>query len=652
MNLLNKVLFQICAFSLFVGFTLPVCAQKLQEYTGPYTVNGYQGNANFSYMLKDGDTVFQGPFMLKRSSLDALLEKEDESFTIKGNFSAGVPTGRWTFSFGAFNSNKQTEVEDYQYRVLVSGLQEEVSGDFLEGKLQGNWIYKVSKIKDSEIEEERYSSSIGYEAGLPIKDFSIANSTSTLVGRFLRDGIAHDNWELFSAAGAGTEESWIFENGLLLKVIQKEGNTSNVFPVFENNTAETEIIDLNTGYLNLVNLTQKNADADFSKGLMQRLLAENANRYQKINNFFLALNYDGFKPKFKVKAPYFPLEKSDIDYIEQAIETASTYKPTLDSLLSNAHLNILKRTDDNVYFQYNVLSYLNENFIEPFSELKTLNETGIIDNLSVTQLYASLWKNGAPKVPFEVKATTKDKTVVKEFQPESYELQTIALNSYKGFSQMAEFTAISITEINKKLQRLIREEKGEQQLLAIEDQWLKQQEAILLVKDSLEQYGNNNQKRALTAIQELLETNLGVYANLETIADKKTFAEDQITCTETLLQIANQISKLPENVKTIEEAYLDPIWNPFMATVMNEEIKKRITSAYKKVLVPYFYKQSQQELNCENAAALHTQMTFAYNRMLQLRNLDTHKLERKLKREKNPEKVLQLFEEVNTKKSK
>ena len=76
---------------------------------------------------------------------------------------------------------------------------------------------------------------------------------------------------------------------------------------------------------------------------------------------------------------------------------------------------------------------------------------------------------------------------------------------------------------------------------------------------------------------------------------------------------------------------------------MDEEVKKRITLAYRKVLAPYFTEQIASGLTCNTAAELAYQMESTHQRMLRLREEDTSKLERKLRKEQDPKVVMRLF---------
>ena len=103
------------------------------------------------------------------------------------------------------------------------------------------------------------------------------------------------------------------------------------------------------------------------------------------------------------------------------------------------------------------------------------------------------------------------------------------------------------------------------------------------------------------------------------------------------------ILTLPENKKEITTLYQDQIWNPFMANLMTEDVKKRITTAYEKVWLPYLIQQVTSGLSCANAEDLVVLFLKTHTRMLAMREEDTKKLERKLRREQDPMVIMELF---------
>ena len=76
---------------------------------------------------------------------------------------------------------------------------------------------------------------------------------------------------------------------------------------------------------------------------------------------------------------------------------------------------------------------------------------------------------------------------------------------------------------------------------------------------------------------------------------------------------------------------------------MSEEVKKRITDAYHKVLIPHVLKEVKSNLTCGAAGEWNILLAQVHERMLKMRREETSKLERKLKKEQDPGVVMQLF---------
>ncbi|CAN0596455.1 unnamed protein product, partial [Ectocarpus sp. 12 AP-2014] len=146
----------------------------------------------------------------------------------------------------------------------------------------------------------------------------------------------------------------------------------------------------------------------------------------------------------------------------------------------------------------------------------------------------------------------------------------------------------------------------------------------------------------LASIQTVTVANL---SNLSSEEDLE-LARKLVVCHESMYQLALSVAALPAQSVAISKLYEDRIWNPFMAILMDEAVKKRITSAYQKVLIPYFLDQINTKLSCANVDDINLLLDALHNRMLELRYEDTKKLERKLKKETD---VLTVIDELRLK---
>ena len=306
-------MFQPCKqwlFSVFLVLAViqPSFGQDPKTYEGPLQVGDYSGQAVYQYITSDLDTIYNGDFLWQQSNLETLVENEDASFRISGAFDQGIANGPWQFEFGEYQTNSQSQVVGYEYRVLVSGIQEKGEGLLAEGKPDGNWTYTINQIKDSEIQQILFKSDITYDKGVPQQNFQIENDSSVLVGRFLRDGLAHDEWSYYGTERVEDMEDWFFDDGLLRNIRLTTDQVSTEIQVFDTNAPNYKTIPLHMGYIALLEAVLQEQEVESG---IAGILAQNLRYYQKIDKVLGQLGSDGFQMEAKVKVPFYPQKQQE-----------------------------------------------------------------------------------------------------------------------------------------------------------------------------------------------------------------------------------------------------------------------------------------------------------------------------------------------------
>jgi hypothetical protein len=647
----NTKLLRICIFLVtllqlqsFIGANT-IYAQENQLFEGEFAANQYVGDARYEYSIIDNDTILNGFFDFKKANLDALLKKQDYTFHISGEFKKNRPNGYWKFQFGTFESNNESQVIDYQYRVAVNGLQEEAYGEIVNGKPNGKWVYSANEITDSKISSTLFKSTIDFNEGIPRQNFKIENDSITLVGRFLRNGLAHDEWSLFAPSGLGAAENWTFNNGLLEKIeIENNGNSTTI-NVFQKQPKKTKQINLDSKYVKTValmlSLNKKSLD-DFGGG-MQKLLSKNADYYQKIDSILSALGEFSFLPEFKVTVPYYPItekENTEIDTIQSLFSIAQNIS---NSILDNTQLNIIKRSDREAAYYYEVVEEIKANFLNPTEELLNYTESGIIEFTPRHRLINLLWKNNKPETLIAVNIPTDSIVKYNNYELEDAKDYDFSKSNLEAVFQIIRYASKSLEQINEKLNNKLTKEQRQNELIELEKKLILQREKLESIIDSATIKSSRSSINALSDVIRIADKKLSSYTTVKDYKLKLESGNKIKKCNENLIQLAMSLAILPDQEETIKEKYKDRIWNPFMATLMDEEVKKRITTAYRKVVVPHFIKSVNQDLKCEKVEELNLLMKNSYQRMLELRVENTSKLERKLRRTNNPQVVLELF---------
>ena len=635
------------AFTLLIGFfSLPVLlfSQERLYYKGSLEVGEYSGKADYSYKIIKGDTLLDGPFLLQRSNLEALLKNEDASFLFKGAFNDDYPNGFWRFEFGEFESDNESEVVDYQYRVLVSGVQEEASGNITAGKPDGKWTYTVSRIQNSDVTEIPFKSTITFENGVPQKSFGIENENSTLVGRFLRNGLAHDEWSLYTNDDIDAAESWLFNDGVLNSIQIEENGTRQVVPMFNRTIGQTKSISLDARYLNTLEFYRRPQDSIINlKAGMPSLLAENARYYKKIDDVLSKLGKSAFLPEFKVKVPYFPLDSLGTAKTDSIRTYYRKSKAISDSLLNNSQLNILKLSDQNAGYLYSIVEKISETFLLPLGKMVEYYDADILEFIEREQLVPRLWPQGKPTV--EIRPSEKGDSLQNS---EPFVLANASRFNFDGntlatINQIAHYGYLSLESIQSVLDKKLTTEQRQQELVSYEKKLISQVKQLQIRIDSLDSGMPKVNRRALVDIKKAADRQLSNYSGIKQTTEQLGRARVLVDCFARMDTLSRRVSDLPQQEEEIEVLYLDAVWNPFMANVMNEEVKKRITTAYKKVLVPYFLESISDEIDCQSVGELATQMRQTYERVVQLRDEQTSKLERKLRKELDPKEVMRLL---------
>ncbi len=618
-------------------------AQVNQIYDGPYQVLDYQGAAQFEYKVVDDDTVFNGSFSMEQSSLDALLNKGDRFFLFEGALIEDLPQHEWAFQFGEFKKGSGTAVSDYQYNVKINGSQHDASGVLSDGKPQGEWIHEVVRIENSEVGELLFRSTIQFEDGVPKRNFKIEDDNQVLVGRFLRDGLAHDQWELYPKNGVGSAETWIFSDGRLNRIILNNAQQTDTIPGFTEILTDELVLNLDRRYTDILRLRQKLNKVnpiDLEEGMVN-MLAANANYYQKVDEIISALGKTSFMPEFKVKVVHYPLSETDRAHLDSIAFLSNETSKMVKGMLESTQLRLLKLSDEEVLYLLTLVETLNQGWLIPMLEISQHYQDGVLEHVDRKNL-TRLWQGDAPKSSFEIEYEFNDQQKSRTFNSSFNGIGDG--NTIEELSVLAGSMHREISAIEQKLNRERAQKEREQELEQLEEKLIAQETYLNSLVDSLSLGVGDPEKTVIRSIKARAAELLSEYSSLEDSDQKPIQARQLISCFPYMDSLAMEVALLPERWQEIKLEYRDDVWNPFTAIVMSEEIKKRITEAYRQVLIPFYLDQITNNLSCSNAQQLVESLTVVHLRMLELKEEDTKKIERKLKKEDDAAVVIQLLE--------
>ena len=626
-------------FAFFVGFT---GISQTEVFSGKLSAGGFTGTAEFPFNLVNGDTIPNGTFLMYKSNVDALLKEKDSFFSFSGTFDEGYPEGFWKFQFGEFSSNNSSQVVGYQYRLNVSGIQHDAFGNLVEGKPDGDWVYKIAKVENSEVLEVLFNSKITYNNGVPQQSFQIENNSSTLVGRFLRDGLAHDVWVVYSDSGSNPVESWYFENGLLQKIEKETADGTLVLNVFGETSIQYRNIPLDIGYLKLVKwyLQQSSSQADTKNMNMFQLLEQNSEQYGSIDVFFNDLGKAEFMPSFKARVPYYPMDSIEVKQL-QTIRT--NYESSLkigNVLMDNPQFGLLAHSNPKAAYYYKVVERFIQDFLAPVGKFLAYEDENILEFVSRESLVNQIWPQGLPNSSIEISGTEQPNEV---WEPESNTTYSFTVLDFNTILSMLRYSESSLERISSEMAIWLEEAEKQQQFLQLDETLVQEAKKLETKVDSLSTAMDEKFSTALSGILQTKESVLTTYAQMEQSNAKLEYGKEALECIKNLSVLASKLGELPEQERLLVEKYQDAFWNPFTATIMDEAVKKRILAAYKNQIVPFILSSVSKPIECDDVTRMNHLIDNVHLRLTELREQPTKKLERKLRKEQDPEVILQLL---------
>lgn len=635
------LLIRVLLFSIGL-FPTSFLAQEVFNYQGPLTIGPFSGEARYNYKVVEGDTLLDGSFTMERSNLDEMIEARDTSFVFSGNFKDGYPDDLWRFEIGDYQSERGSRMVDYQYRISVSGIQEQATGKLRLGRPTGAWEYLIQEIENSAVTKTLFRSQFEFQDGIPRGSFRIENTEGNLIGRFMGDGFAHDQWELFYTTEVDASQQWNFLDGILQNIQVTLDGETRVYEFFAKRISNEKIVPLDNTYLKALALYLPEGDTtDLSKLEIFKALSQNAENYAKLDGILSALGRSDFIPKYKVRLPHFPLDSQAQVLLDSLVIEVDQAREVSDQLLKDPQLNLLKLTDNPTRYAYASVEAIEKAYLKPLEAVVRDYRDSILQFIPLEEYIFDIWPTDKPTPTLEV-------PMPEGFAPRSFtgpgaDGLDFSLNDLATLIQMGRYTSRSLDSIRLELSDKLSKNKRERELILLEEQMIRQDLRLNQLVDSLNQGTVKDIHDALGHIRETADAELLVYAGMQDEAAKLEKARELTTCLGEMEVLALEVSKLSEQQEEIKELYKDAVWNPFMAVIMEEEVKKRITTAHRKVLVPFLLNQISNDLGCDNVSALASLMPRLQARMLELRQEDTSRLERKLKREQDPIAILELF---------
>ena len=650
MHLYKNIGFRIFFSLIFIpGVFSSLKAQETTRFSGPVAFGDFRGVADFLRDTTNGDTLLEGYFRVNSFQPSSLFGEVSSYHSMEGYIFSKRPDSTWKFQFGDLYADGEVKLENNHLKVKISGIQHRVLAKFRKGKAHGEWSHIVQIIDSSSVKETLFQSQGKFLAGLPQGSIRMENEHTTLLGRFLRNGFAHDTWELGFIQEEGRGEEWRFSEGRLEKILVWADQAADSLAPYPDQISQLKIINLDKRFFRILDLQNKYDSLDYIDmgGKILGLIAENASYNQRVENSLKALGSSidpGYMPTFKVKVAHFPLDKSEKVQVQGLADKLSKVDSISQALLSSTRLNILKHSDEEVLYGLSIVKEIKENYLSPVRKVIGYAKEDLIDFLPRENLRPPLrsGQEAFTDIPVEYQDSNGVQTRIFVGPiPQNIDLLS---SGFAFLSDLSSYSLACVDSLNEVLNKKLKNQKYYQELEDLEKDLLVKEDSLIAFIDRLNDSLPEPYKPAMVALQSTIKSELGIYSEEEDLALKLSKGKEIMQCMDSLEALSVLVSELPDKRKDMEKLYTQQVWNPFTATIMKDQVKERVLAAYDRLLIPSFLKKLEMESSCAKTQQFQQMLKTLHLRMKELRKQNTSKLERKLKNEDDPEIVMQLFE--------
>ncbi|MBX2969539.1 MAG: hypothetical protein KF803_09200 [Cyclobacteriaceae bacterium] len=624
---------------------------KPARYAGPYTLgNSLTGNVDYHYVLSQRDTVKHGPFLFNSVARDSINTGSINSVTLKGSYSNGLKIGEWVFSSKKIQPLGKLRERDYQIVYQSKGSEFVAQGFFKEGKPHGKWLLVEQHIEDSSPTDTLLVVNAEFKDGIMRGDVNGIFNQVVFSGSINDEGFVDGRW-LFrypKLDNKKREEYRFFEDGVQVKhfllngsdtIVLEHRGVDKVFTTKE----DWETLAVNGRYFEVFGFIDHAPDQltaeriDQTNALIQNVLSQ---FYEKSGMKFWSLSggSDTFKNVLvRLKRVHFTDEERR--RIGDIVTLTREATDMFEYFFEESGIEVDRLANEELMLYYQVLKIYKQQ-VDRISKLVNQFSSPAFEYMNRNELLKSLCDQLVypRQIGFDFKG---------EHKVVEYNFPAIAQHSYP----IAESIILHLNDILSDVERIenevdrILESKLRQARLNDKEKNLirKKDSLISLYNNTFEDEAFNEfHQQVASRILNQVSDSFERYANLE-LQQKIDTIDYFNSCFESFLQLYKVQTEIPAKLKRLDEAYTRTVWNPYTMTDMQERMKERVYNAYELNILPFYLKDMESSVDCDDVAAKLLNFEMIYRRMMELREQDTKDIERSLRGLNSTTRILQVL---------
>lgn len=657
----KNILQSILAFSV-IAFGVNTKAQPQQQSTKAiYYKQQEVGTSNYRYIIKNNDTLLQGPYTIHVQFGNPEDCTEFESLKLSGNYYNNQKNATWQYIYQKLTP-QITGIQNYTPLATVYGVEHSIKAGFRNNKATGVWTAQKDTVlnskKSDNIEQGKF-------------DFSKNLGTYTHNTKQVQASVSVNEKGFFDGKSVLTyyqdtlliEETRMYEDGFLLSLHKKIVGTSdsNLLSVYYE-----KVLEKLDSIKNKSTLIEKGImpfptlfDDGFSNNSIEieaQLIGNeilNAMRTLLFESDIKLAEFQFFETKKMLSSkrfifPFTAKEQALIEALE-LVELDSA-KAKLKTYQNNKRLEINRFKSSELAFSMTLCEHLSEKIDVLRETIELLKSDSIVykdrnvlfrDGIQELQQFDTLvFEQGGNKqikvVDFEVGIESP------VLLPEK--LKRYTENVLKESEVLFRYFDSEIIKLNKLTQLNELEERILEQKQSIDSLYLGQNEDDTIQVSESNPYALKIHTNIVTGY---FNKQMEIYSNENEFAVKKEMGESLLQLFDTLEAWFPRIEKMYSQEKRWDEVFTKYAYNPFTdANDIKERIKRRI---YQRGANELWAFCTNEIVLCNNAQCIDNKLDeveLLSKKLLELASKsdrETRKIERKLRKESDPEKIKRIL---------
>jgi len=221
------------SFTMLIAFFLiggSLSAQQKEDFAGEVDIgNGKKAFAEFSYVQSKNAKTLDGRYKLKKSDIDSSNNFSSSQETWEGTFQQNKRNGKWTFE--SWEHQLQVKgIEEYKVNFGLQSIDRKLEGRYLLGTPDGAWRYTANYVVDGKQEKELADADFTFVDGR-VRRIRFDSQTDTLAfsfsGQVNESGFLDSLWVFnYQRDSVKVQETRMYRSGFLV-FLTKINTSSN-----------------------------------------------------------------------------------------------------------------------------------------------------------------------------------------------------------------------------------------------------------------------------------------------------------------------------------------------------------------------------------------------------------------------------------------